>query len=334
MAEPKKGSCLCNTTVSLFPACEQGNAWLPKAFNNVPENFYSGHVWSDGKNIYYSDNGKHYVLNGDTWETKAWNGHTDFSGTRIWTDGTNIYYSNCVDDTHYVLNVDTWETKAWAGDAVDWLDGCDVWTDGTNIYYSINGAHGVLNGDTWERKNWNIDAFNAEDIWSDGETIYLNSNRNDGACYYLSGGKWLTKTWNVKDLGRYIWTNGTDIYLSSSAGHYVLNGDTWETKAWKGYTDFYGSGLWSDGVNIYYSTSSLFGATVEHYVLTYEQTTIENASFLQGWLIGRRLAGMRKLPDAPPVDPPEGTKARIVDDVLVVTGRGTATIIDGVLYVK
>ena len=48
-----------------------------------------------------------------TWETKTWNGLTNFTVANIWTDGVNTYYSNS--NNQYVLNGDTWETKTWNG---------------------------------------------------------------------------------------------------------------------------------------------------------------------------------------------------------------------------
>ena len=48
----------------------------------------------DGINYYYSSYSTQYVLQGDTWVKKTWNGLTSFYGNYIWTDGTNYYYSN------------------------------------------------------------------------------------------------------------------------------------------------------------------------------------------------------------------------------------------------
>ena len=49
------------------------------------------------------------------WQTKTWNGLTNFRGVWIWTDGANIYYSN--GDSHYQLDkaTSTWQTKTWSG---------------------------------------------------------------------------------------------------------------------------------------------------------------------------------------------------------------------------
>jgi uncharacterized secreted protein with C-terminal beta-propeller domain len=65
------------------------------------------------------------------------------------------------------------------------------------------------------------------------------------------------KTWNVSNLdGTYIWTDGTNIYYSKGTSQYVLNGDTWEEKTWKGLTYVSGACIWTNGENIYYSSAA------------------------------------------------------------------------------
>ena len=91
-------------------------------------------------NIYYSYDSEQYVLNGNAWEKKTWDGLTSFYGSHVWTDGTNIYYSKS--DTQYVLNGDTWEPKTWNG--LTSFDGRNIWTDGINIYYSYDSDQYVI----------------------------------------------------------------------------------------------------------------------------------------------------------------------------------------------
>ena len=68
---------------------------------------------------------------------------------------------------------------------------------------------------------------------------------------------WIKKTWNglTGFYGHNVWTDGDNIYYSSSSSQYVLNKatSTWEPKTWNGLTGFYGSYVWTDGDNIYYS---------------------------------------------------------------------------------
>ena len=52
----------------------------------------SYYIWSDGINIYFSFY-DHFVLHGDKWEVKTWNGSSDWTGNQTWTDGTNMYFS-------------------------------------------------------------------------------------------------------------------------------------------------------------------------------------------------------------------------------------------------
>ena len=73
-------------------------------------------------------------------------------------------------------------------------------------------------------------------------------------------GIWVPKTWNefAYISGNNIWTDGTDIYYSSSAYQYVLDKSTstWSEKTWDGLTSFHGQYIWTDGTDIYYTYSA------------------------------------------------------------------------------
>ena len=58
--------------------------------------------------------------------------------------------------------------------------------------------------------------------------------------------------------GRYIWTDGKDIYYSKDSSQYVLDRSTltWSTKTWTGLTSFDGTNIWTDDENIYYSDNT------------------------------------------------------------------------------
>ena len=70
---------------------------------------------------------------------------------------------------------------------------------------------------------------------------------------------WDTKIWSGMSSfdGNMVWTNGDDIYYSSSSTQKVLNKSTstWSNKTWKGMSSFNGNMVWTDGENIYYSSS-------------------------------------------------------------------------------
>lgn len=229
------------------------------------------------------------------WVPIEWKGLTSFNGSNVWTDGEKIYYSYCnrrkrdsSTNSQYVLNGDTWETKTWSG--CQYIVGSCVWTDGTNTYYSDShyssgitsgtyyDAQYVLNDGYWQEKSWSgiSSQFYGMDVWSDGANVYY-SGRTGGAdpdskaysCIdrvrkdYTT---WEEKAWDgiTELLGRYVWTDGTNIYYSRyyhngsryTYEHYVLNGDTWETKNWNGFSNFSGGDVWTDGENIYCSIGS------------------------------------------------------------------------------
>ena len=69
-----------------------------------------------------------------------------------------------------------------------------------------------------------------------------------------------TKTWTgLSDFyGEYIWTDGENIYYSSSSSQYVLDKEnsSWTAKTWTNLTNLNGRYIWTDGKDIYYSNSS------------------------------------------------------------------------------
>ena len=187
---------------------------------------YQGqNVWSDGTDIYYSDGSAQYVLNGNTWVAKTWNGIASIWGRDIWTDGTNIYYS--YNTEQYALDGNTWRAKTWEAqvqvsfESFSNFYGRNIWTDGTHIYYSLTARTLVLKNGTWETKRWygNYGKVEGINIWSDGVNIYCDTN-------------------------------------GSSVPSQILNGDTWEDKPFHGLSKPDGFRLWSDGRNIYHIGSN------------------------------------------------------------------------------
>ena len=231
------------------------STWVEKTFNGFSD-INSLSIWSDGTHIYHSyglyEGNVDYVLNGDTWEVKTWN--VDITGSEIWTDGTNIYYSH--GKNQYVLNGDTWIPKTWGG--LNDFYGSNVWSDGTNIYYSNfkspDWEQYVLNGDTWEVKTWNVNDFS--DPWSDGENIYAVKQGvfSIGGIYLLNGDVWEKTSFDGFDLHYTgcFWSDGVNLYYSTSNTHYEFKNGAWVEKSWD--VAIYGNNVWSDGTNIYHST--------------------------------------------------------------------------------
>ena len=270
-----------NTGVTVTSKLNAGGNTEPVELTTLSEKNWEGltnlngnNIWTDGANIYYSTsvadfdnlagNGlpaikyEHYILNGNVWEQKTWNGFTSFLAYNIWTDGANTYYSSGSDQ--YVLNGDTWEKKIWTG--LTSFQGNSIWTDGTNTYYSGGSTHYVLNGDTWQSKKWNVNAWSNSTnisgmfIWTDGTNIYQTGGMAEN--YVLNGDTWEQKTWNGLNVidADYVWTDGVNTYYSSGTSQYVLNGNTWEPKTWNGVTSFNGSYVWTDGTRYYLSNGS------------------------------------------------------------------------------
>jgi predicted small integral membrane protein len=198
--------------------------------------FYGSAVWTDGENIYLA--GTH-ILNKETgiWEEKVWNNlPNNFTVSYIWTDGTDIYYSSDFVDQR-VLNKETstWEPKTWSSEPDNLFYGSNIWTDGIYFYSeSSQGCYGVLVDGVWKDKSWGTNPS------------------------FISASN--------------VWTDGTNIYCSMYNAHYVLVGDTWQTKAWEpktwnGLSSFSGNDIWTDGTDIYYSDDRI------QYVLNKETDT-------------------------------------------------------------
>ena len=244
------------------------NEWEAKTWSGMTS-FYGREIWTDGDNIYYSNNSNQYVLNKatSTWTTKTWTGLTNFYGEYVWTDGDNIYYSDGT--TQKVLNksTSTWSNKTWTG--LINFSGYYVWTDGDNVYYSSGSDQYVLNKSTstWNVKTWNgWSEISGDYIWTDGNNIYYSwpVEPGDNQQYMLNKNTstWSEKIWTgipVNELdGHEIWTDGDNIYYSYGTYQKVLNKttSTWSNKTWTGLINFSGYYVWTDGSNIYYSNST------------------------------------------------------------------------------
>lgn len=244
-------------------------------------NYYQTNFWDDTGGLMSSP--EHYVWNGNSWEALKWDwsiiteNYDDVSTFNIWTDGTNIYFSNST--VSAVLRNGVWERKTWGGLPThiynfQSVTGDCIWTDGTHIYYSYQDEHLVLNGDTWEVKEWNGADYMSmgtfligAEIWTDNTNIYF-SRHNMQYVLNKATDTWEAITWegysnpteysNFEYVdGRSIWTDGINQYLSVYGSHWIRNGYTWSPITFKGYSDFSGSDVFTDGENIYCMYSAI-----------------------------------------------------------------------------
>ena len=231
------------------------DTWETKNWEGFSD-FYGDYIWTDGINYYLSDGTNQYVLVNGKWETKTWNGLTNFLGGYVWTDGNDIYYS--YGTKQYVLNGNTWEAKVWNG--LTKFDESYIWTDGNNIYYSYYSTHYVLNGNTWAPKTWNgLTNFVGYYVWSDGSNTYYSENSKQ---YKLNGNNWtLNNNSSFSGIvGTYVWTDEKNTYYSRNEEQYVMKNGEFIQKDWNNFIPPT-TNIWSDGQHIYYSHPD------EHYVL-------------------------------------------------------------------
>ena len=213
----------------------------------------SPYVWSDGDDLYYSDDSRQFKFNKTTlmWEEKTWSNYSPSLGSYVWSDGTNTYYSN-----EYVFNKVTkeWEDKTWDYAPSD-LGRDTVWSDGENIYYSCGDSQYVLDAvnNTWVEKIWNYEELEegylpspyGNQVWTDGKSIYCSDDNENGMVLDKATNTWMHKTWNIIPDGQYVWYAGDHVFYSNSTTQYELdkNTDTWVPKTWDGLTDFYGTNI-------------------------------------------------------------------------------------------
>lgn len=233
------------------------SAWEPKVWeweSTIANQSFSGrNVWTNGTDIYISATSKQWVLDGNTWKVKTWNWKIDDSVTTtpeilraecVWTDGEDIYLSmgnySVPYDKQWVLNkeLNQWEIKTWNG--VEDPNPEYIWTDGTNIYYSDTTKNYILNKETstWETKTWNglSTTLRANAIWTDGTNIYFSMS-NSHYILDVETSTWLPTSWegstsligsfyvssSVRGWSRdYFWTDGVNLYNSSSGKNAIL----------------------------------------------------------------------------------------------------------------
>lgn len=248
--------------------------WVPIAYQSYLS-IIGMDIWKDNNNLYYSHYGQDqwiYDKNNNIWIKKDWGDNYPEQGQYIWTDRHDIYYSTGT--KQYILNKNTnvWDEKEWN---IENINGAYIKTiyNKTLLYqYSGNNGTYILNNGIWELAN-EYCSFNPYvlDMWSDEENTYLCIPYS----YQLKLNKethvWQDVVWNSSGLtyimGRYVWTDGSNIYYSSDRedtvfhivkGNYVLDKytNTWNLKTWYGLTEFSGTNVWTDGNDIYYSYSN------------------------------------------------------------------------------
>lgn len=248
------------------------NYWFTPAWMSTFTG-YGYDIWKSGTDVYYSHGESHLKLNTTTsepkWDEQTWKGLTDFDGRNIWTSDGEIYYSCGADQYQLDKTISTWNEKIWNG--LTNIYGSNIWTDGTHIYYSAGTIQYQLDKSTstWSQKTWSgLTNFYGQNIWADekhNEIYYSNSTQQ----YKLGTSSWYEKTWGgIAQIDGYrVWTDGENIYYSNPGQQYQLDtaNATWNVKQWKtdynfqweqikSFDNLYGSSIWTDGENVYYSS--------------------------------------------------------------------------------
>ena len=254
-----KSSCHTFTLASLKGKYNKPTGFLPfPTERNSDLYFYGSDTWTDGTDVFVDpqNTGKYtHKLNK---EKDTWEGCPLYKNAN-WTDGTNLYYSYTSE--HYVREGNKWVEKHWEGiEDITYFNADCIWSDGVNIYYSDDGSNTtygtkinlVLKDGKWETTTWSgLEFFVGRAVWTDDINIYCNYGSKS---YILNGNTWEPKVWKGLDQPNSLWTDGTNIYHSSGRKHYILKGDTWEEKLFDGCPQqMHYDYFWTDGDNVYYS---------------------------------------------------------------------------------
>lgn len=214
--------------------------WVPVTWES-PGNILW--MWTDGSNLYFSRDSSQYKYNKltSTWESVSWN-VDNLDGSQIWNDGSDVYYlyyssSGIGTRNSYKLNksTNTWESITFLPGTIDDIFGGSVVViNGTSYHLGAN-ANYKLNKSTltWEQfYTWNNVNFVTHSVWTDGEKYYATGlpsiTSSSSTTYELVGDEWVSKTWNGLNprYGTCIWTDGHNVYYSHESDQYILDKST------------------------------------------------------------------------------------------------------------
>jgi len=251
-----------------FVLDKKNRKWVKKTWNGDKTTLSGLGIWKDGDKIYYTDNNGTWSLDKSTstW-TKISN--NILGGECVWTDGKDIYYTG--DDVYHSVILDrstnTWVPCPMTGYSGQ-MRGYDIFYDGEHAYFFTGDLYRFNS----EEKSWTLVQSGiyrgyGRWVWSDGENYYSSAPGIAISDSYYHRGQYVfdksTETWSTKEwygiatFSAYenLWSDGTNIYLSSADTHWVLDTSTmtFTPKTWYGLTSFSGRPIWTDGENIYYS---------------------------------------------------------------------------------
>jgi len=254
------------------------NAWISVSWRSDTGTTYlnKNYIWHDNRNTYYSDPSHHYIVNIKnqiltTIEWKCVDTEVNLrftSSALIFNNKTNnIFLLDVVDydslENYYSLEnvyekVFNLEKVAKTGNYDDLLN--------KPIIEKVNNATINLIQNEDIKGSFNLNQTNNQDIELEDAGKLLKAGKNININYYDNPSKVSSKTWFgelPKPLGRYIWTDGENIYYSYNNNHYVLDKttSTWAVKTWNGLTSFKGDKVWTDGDNVYINKYKLDKST-------------------------------------------------------------------------
>ena len=205
-------------------------------------NFYGQSIYLTTEKEYILGNSHKYNRSTKSWDKITMPAIDWFNAQNIWSDGIDTYYSagdtqrklNKIDDKNY-----EWIDVTWNGTALTKPGGENIWTDGNKIYHGEDFYLDIINKEFKKFDNKSqynlVDQTNPYmtpfgcDVWTDGVFFYVSRgirhsvfdpiSRNCQELYDL-----FPNQQDANREGRYIWTDGKDIYWTGGA-HFILSSE-------------------------------------------------------------------------------------------------------------
>lgn len=241
---------------------KQTSTWYPVEFTINASGQYSTKgecIWTDGTNIYATYLGSSLILDK---QNREWN-PVSFTGTSpntdgIWHTASNTYYSNFSGQS-YRLNVSTreWTLMDWDLD-IGYYQHTLPWVFGGRVHTSANGGYDLDPTETTWVKSETIKhdvLIDSLNMWTDGKGLYLSDGTNNYK--YDKNENALIDTGIETHIdGSGVWSDGVNTYYSGNSQlQWNPTTSTWTEKTWNGNAPLSGVYIWTDGENIYHTNN-------------------------------------------------------------------------------
>lgn len=239
------------------------NGWNRIEFTGLPESIIDD--WDDRDVYYYKGGvyysagiGKHYKLNGTSWDRVSWEGLNDFYGRDVYVDSKKkMIYLKGEQQAYYDESTERWLVMSTN---IPNPQGRFIF-QGTNgySYYSENSdkVYKIKDGsknNTWVEIYAGNESCPGNMVWYDETNTYFSQ---DIRHFYFDydNDRWRTMTWQGLNSfsGADVWYQGKHTFCSNGANNYIRKGSNWSLTSGLG-TNIFGASIIYDGEKIFHFT--------------------------------------------------------------------------------